>query len=238
MATLPTAAQGGDPARPLTARPLVIVGGGEHARVVAEAAATCPDAWQLIGFTDDDPDAAATHAVRLGLLSLGDDATFAGSLSSRPAADHPALVLGFGGSPEARQHAIDTFGPDARWATVIHATAWVSPSAVVEAGAVILAGAVVNAGAVVGAHAIVNSRVVVEHDVHVGAATHLAPGVVVGGGARIGVGTMVGLGAVIRDHVTVGRHVTIGMGAVVVGDVADGRTVLGVPARVREGGDG
>jgi UDP-perosamine 4-acetyltransferase len=232
MATLPTAAQGGDPARPLTTRPLVIVGGGEHARVVAEAAATCPDAWQLIGFTDDDPD--ATRAARLGLPSLGDDTTLAARLADRPAADRPALVLGFGGPPDARRRAIDAFGSDARWATVIHSTAWASPSAVVEAGAVVLAGAVVNAGAVIGAHAIVNSRVVVEHDVHIGAAAHLAPGVVVGGGTRIGAGTMVGLGAVIRDHVTVGRHVTIGMGAVVVGDVADGQTVLGVPARVRE----
>ena len=42
--------------------------------------------------------------------------------------------------------------------------------------------------------------------------------------------TVIGLGARIRDHIEIGDGATVGMGAVVVGDVAAGRTVVGVPS--------
>jgi len=222
-------------------RSLVIVAGGQHARVVADAARASIDAWQVTGFTqpstadDDRDDAGRDREARLGVPSIGDDAAFAARLAAMPAEERPWLVLGFGGPPDARRHAVATFGEAGRWATVVHPTAWVSPSAVLEQGCVVLAGAVVNAGARVKAHAIVNTRVVVEHDVEVGAFTHLAPGVVIGGGTTIGDDTMVGLGATIRDHIAVGSRVVVGMGAVVVGTVPDGELVVGVPAR--PGGD-
>jgi acetyltransferase EpsM len=228
MATLQTATQGADPRAGVISRNLIIVGGGEHARVVADAARSRPGVWQLLGFSDPVGHAAG---VGISLEHLGDDATVATLLASMPPADRPALVLGFGGSLSTRRHATATFGPDAEWATIIHDAATISESAVMEPGAVILAGAVVNAGALVGGHAIVNSGAIVEHDVHVGAGTHLAPGVVVGGGTRIGEDVMVGLGAVIRDHISIGDRAVVGMGAVVVADVADGATVIGVPAR-------
>ncbi|NVB78331.1 MAG: hypothetical protein HOV81_08050, partial [Kofleriaceae bacterium] len=43
----------------------------------------------------------------------------------------------------------------------------------------------------------------------------------------------IGLGARVRDHISIGTRATVGMGAVVVGDVGDGETVVGVPARRR-----
>lgn len=50
-------------------------------------------------------------------------------------------------------------------------------------------------------------------------------------GPRIGAGTHVGTGSKIIGPVRVGRSARIGANAVVVGDVADGDTVVGVPAR-------
>jgi acetyltransferase EpsM len=216
-------------------RSLVIVAGGQHARVVADAARATGE-WQVIGFTResaDDParDDAADTAARLGAPLLGDDRAFATKLEMMAGEDRPWLVLGFGGPPDARRLAVSAFGEIATWATIVHPTAWISPSARIAPGAVVLAGAVVNAAAHVGAHAIVNTRVVVEHDVSVGAFTHLAPGVVIGGGATIGDDTMVGLSAAIRDHVAIGHRATVAMGAVVVGPVGDGELVVGVPAR-------
>lgn len=53
---------------------------------------------------------------------------------------------------------------------------------------------------------------------------------------RIGAGTLIGAGSVLVAPVTVGQGATIGAGAVVTArhDVADGQTVIGVPARPRE----
>lgn len=221
-------------------RRLVIVGDGEHATVVADAARAA--GWETIGCTR--PDGAAEGAdggrsAAAGLASLGSDAMHAAAMAGTPPGERPWLVLGFGGPPAARRRAVSTFGPGATWATVVHPAAWVSPSATLAPGAVVLAGAVVNTGASVGAHAIVNSGAIVEHDVHVGDHVHVAPGVAVGGATRIGDDAIIGLGASVRDHVEIGAGSTIAMGAVVVADVPAGSVVLGVPARQRRpGGDG
>jgi len=216
-------------------RDLVVVGAGEHARVVAEAA-RASGAWRPTGYTDRLDGTFADRPPEVdgrALPRLGTDEALAARLAGLPAGDRPWLVLGFGGPPAARAHAVAAFGPQARWGTVVHPTAWVSPTAALGVGVVVLAGAVVNTGAVLDDHAIVNSGVVVEHDARVGAHAHVAPGATVGGGATIGAGAFVGLGAAVRDHVRVGDGATVGMGAAVVDDVADDALVVGVPARPR-----
>jgi acetyltransferase EpsM len=248
MATADPPAQAADPDRPaglaraVTGKPLVIVGGGEHAVVVLEAARSRLGAWDIVGFSD------RTRASRLAarepaIQDLGDDAALAARLARDPdGADPdraPALVLGIGGGtrPGDRAAAVNAFGAGTDWATIVHADASVSPSARLGAGTVVGAGAILQAGVVAGRHVIVNSGAIVEHDVVLGDFTHDGPGAAIGGGTRIGAGVFVGLGARVRDHITVGDGATIGMGAVVVADVAPGRTVVGVPARQAATGD-
>lgn len=212
----------------MTARTLAIIGGGEHARVVADAARSGSDPWRVLGIVDPAP----VSAPGADLAELGDDDVFAARLRSMDAADRPMLVLGVGGDVAIRRRLKDRFAGLGSWATVVHAAAWVSPTATVEAGAVVLGGAIVNTGTRIGAHAIVNSGAIVEHDVVVGGFAHVGPGAVVGGGASIGDGAFVGLGARVRDHVDVGPDAIVGMGAVVVADVPGRSMVIGVPARV------
>ena len=232
MATTSTAPQAADPGAGLTAGPLVVLGGGEHARVVIDAARTQGDRWTVQGYVAPEAGAAPPAA---NLPWLGDDAGFAARLGDLAPDARPWLVLGFGGGDIigalAARSAITERFPGARWATIVHAAAWVSPEATLESGAVVLAGAIVNTGAHVLRHAIVNSAAVVEHDVHIGGGSHVAPGAVIGGGARIGDHAFIGLGARVRDHIEVGAGAVVGMGAVVVESIAPGMTVLGVPAR-------
>jgi acetyltransferase EpsM len=241
MATPDAAAQGADPGRsvsaspaggPASARPLIVIGGGEHACVVVDAARSRPGTWRVAGFSERD------RASRLArrepeLEDLGDDDALRDRLARTTGGDRASLVLGIGGGirPGRRSDLVRGFGAGADWATVVHAAATVSPSATLGAGTFVGAGAIVQTGAVIGRHVIVNSGTIVEHDVNVGDYAHLAPGSVVGGGSKIGQGTFVGLGATIRDHVTVGAGATVGMGAVVVDDVLPRETVVGVPAR-------
>lgn len=236
MATTQAAAEATDQGAGLIAAPLIVLGGGEHARVVIDAARTQGERWAVQGYVA--PNASDGPAE---VPWLGDDATFAAGLDDLAPGDRPWLVLGFGGGETAgalaaRAATTERFGAHTRWATIVHATAWISPAATLQEGAVALAGAVVNTGASVGRHAIVNSAAVVEHDVRVGDGSHVAPGAVIGGGTHIGEHTFIGLGARVRDHLEIGAGAVVGMGAVVTGSIAPGATVVGLPARPHEPG--
>jgi acetyltransferase EpsM len=204
---------------------IVLIGGGEHARVLIEAVRSTSGAPEVIGFVDPEPCEETTRRLRVPRLG-GEDILV----------DHPGAVgvLGFA-APDARERRRETvrrLSPLlSGWATVIHAAAWVSPTATIGEGAVIMAGAVVQSGAMIGAHGIVNSGAVVEHDVVLGEHVHVAPGATLGGAVRVGAMAHIGLGAAVRDHISIGPGATVGMGAVVVRDVGPGVTVMGVPAR-------
>lgn len=202
--------------------PIVVVGGGEHARVVVDAILTRPARWELLGFLDPKGDNAAMNA--LGARCLGGDEA---AVALRERAE---FILGVGSlrvSDVRRRIAERYDAMGVSWANVVHATAIVSPSATLGLGVAILGGAVVNTGARLGNQSVVNTRAVVEHDVEVGAFAQIGPGAVLGGAASVGEGSFLGLGCLIRDHTKVGRGALVGMGAAVLKDVPDGTTVLG-----------
>jgi sugar O-acyltransferase (sialic acid O-acetyltransferase NeuD family) len=175
---------------------------------------------------DEIPTLGRRRALPIALLATNDAAAV------RALPSGARIVLGIG-APQALRAAIVARWAEhhARWTTVVHARAVVSPLARLEPGAVVLACAVVNPCATIGAHAIVNSGSIIEHHSTVGAFAHVAPGAVIGGGASVGEAVHVGLGAAVRDHVTIGRRATVGMGASVVHPVDAEAVVVGVPAR-------
>jgi acetyltransferase EpsM len=209
---------------------LVIVGSGEHARVVLDAAIRC-GTWSVIGY------AAPVRSDRLevdgGGAWFGDDAAaierMSASADGRPSI---AVGLGIGSSAVQRRAILDRYREAGiESAVVVHPSAVVATTAGIEEGAFVGPGAIVNAGATIGRGSIVNSGAIVEHDVTVGDFAVIGPGATIGGGATVGAGAVVGLAAAVRDHVEVGPDAVVGMGAVVTADVPAGITVAGLPAR-------
>jgi sugar O-acyltransferase (sialic acid O-acetyltransferase NeuD family) len=208
--------------------PILIVGAGGHAAVVADALLACGE--RVLGFTDADP---AKHGHTLcGLPVLGgDDALGAHSPGEL------MLVNGLGGvNDTTARRTVQRRLEAAGWhfAGVRHPTAIVSPFAQVGDGVQLLAASVVQAGARIGAGCIVNTAAIVEHDVVLGAWVHLAPRAVVCGDVAIGPHSHVGAGAVVRQGIRLGEGSMVGAGAVVVKDFAGGGLLVGVPARRRE----
>jgi sugar O-acyltransferase (sialic acid O-acetyltransferase NeuD family) len=206
---------------PGNANSLVLIGGGGHALVVAEAA--FDSGWSPSGFYDDRADAPlASLVARLGAVREAADALRG---SGTPA----ILCVGDLG---ARGGLLKSLA-GVTWARVRHPSASVSRRAEIGAGVYLGARCVVNIRASVGDHAIINTGAIVEHECAIGRNAHIAPGVVLCGNVRVGEGTLVGAGARVIPGVKIGSGCVVGAGAVVVRDVPDGTVLIGVPARER-----
>lgn len=206
---------------------LVLLGGGGHALVVAEAAAM--HGHLVAGFYDDRPDAVLARrvaAVRLG--SLDDFLNAFGSIAY-------VITIGDTATRSAVEHRVRRERPDTKACrAIVHPRATVSPSAELGAGVFVGPGAIVHSFVHIAEHAIINSGAIVEHESRVGEHTHIAPGAVLGGNVSVGRAALLGLGCRVLPGVRVGNEAVVGAGAVVIRDVPDRARVVGVPARQLE----
>lgn len=109
----------------------------------------------------------------------------------------------------------------------------VSPSAAIGRGTVVMAGAVINADAVIGDFSIVNTGACVDHDCNVGMSVHLGPQTALAGAVEVGDYSFLGVGSKAIPEVRIGKDVVVGAGAVVVSNILDEVTVVGIPARIK-----
>ncbi|MDP1662625.1 MAG: acetyltransferase [Phycisphaerales bacterium] len=212
----------------------MLIGGGGHAIVVAEAARMATPPHPIDGFLDDHP-AAPLAAILIDLPHPYPAPSCLGPLEAVAVIGEREWMIALG-DVRARRAAIKRMGVAGAsgfngWATtVVHPTAIVSPSALIGGGTYIGPGAIVHARARVGAHCIINSGAIVEHDCSLDENVHIAPGAVLAGGVRVGRDALIGLGSRVLPQVRIGHLAVVGAGAVVLGDVGDGVTVVGVPA--------
>ena len=122
--------------------------------------------------------------------------------------------------------------PEERYLTVIHPTAFVAKDVKIGAGTMIIAHSVINTGSVIGKHVIVNTSASLDHHNFIEDFTHIAPGTHTGGNVKIKECAFVGIGVSVIPGKTIGKWATVGAGSVVIEDVPDYATVVGVPARV------
>ncbi len=84
----------------------------------------------------------------------------------------------------------------------------------------------------IGKGSLVNTGAQVHHECKIGEFSVINPGAFMLGAVEIGHYCSIGAHATILPGVKLGNGVTVGAGAVVTKDIEDGKTVVGVPARV------
>jgi sugar O-acyltransferase (sialic acid O-acetyltransferase NeuD family) len=209
---------------------VVGLGAGGHAKVVIEILRLMQE-YEPIGLLDPKQELWNTEV--LGVPVLGDDDLLPQLYGQGVC--QAFIGLGVVGDTRPRRRLYKKV----RWfgfqiVEAIHPQAIVGPSAEIGHGPTIMAGSVVNAAARLGDNVIVNTGAIVEHDCVIGDHVHIATGARLASTVHVGEGAHIGLGASVRQCIHIGRNVIVGAGAVVINDVPDGVTVVGVPARILE----
>lgn len=204
--------------------PVIILGGGGHAKVLIDTLKI--QSIEVIGITDPDPEVANTSVMDIPVM--GDD-----EVIFKYAPEHILLVNGLGTTRATsfrRQLFLKFKNYGYHFANVIHPSALISSHVTLGEGVQIMPGVIIQAGSCIGDNTIVNTKVSVDHDCRIGPHVHLAPGVTISGGVQVGEGVHVGIGAIIIQGINIGEESLIAAGAVVIRDVAKGVTVKGIPA--------
>lgn len=199
-------------------RCLTIIGASGHGKVVSDIAAL--NGYENIVFLDDDENAKECS----GWPVIG---------KSDAAPDGEVFVAV--GNAETRRRLMELYS-DRTQPILIHPSAVIAKDVEIGEGSVIMAGTVINPGARIGKGVIVNTSSSVDHDCIIEDYVHIAVGAHLSGTVRIGEGVWVGTGATVSNNVNICSACVIGAGAVVIKDIDEPGTYVGVPAKNKNGG--
>lgn len=211
----------------MTDRPVLIVGTGDHARVVIDLARAC--GHSLAGCVAPAGEGPTSPVQTVdGVPVIG---SLAGDGSKREWLDGAATFTVAIGDNERRRTAFSEclrLGLEA--AVLIHPSATVLGQATIEPGAQVCANAVIGLGARVGRDVIINTAATIDHDNVVDEHAMIGPGAHLAGRVTVGEGAQIGIGATVRQGIRIGAWSLVAAGAVVVRDVPARASVAGVPA--------
>ncbi|NLN49475.1 MAG: acetyltransferase [Clostridiales bacterium] len=199
---------------------LIIIGASGHGKVVADIAIKM-NKWQNIAFLDDDE----SIKTSMGLEIIG---KIADAFVYNDKAEF-FVAIGNNATREKIQEKLIVERLDV--VSLIHPSAIIGTGVEIGIGTAVMAGVVINCSTRVGKGCIINTSSSLDHDNVIEDYVHISPGVRSAGTVAIGKSTWVGIGSVIRNNVNICSGCIVGAGAVIVKDITEPGTYVGVPAR-------
>ena len=197
---------------------VVIIGASGHGKVIADIIVNSGD--KVLGFLDDADDVQGKKIIGFPVL---------GKIADYDNYRDCEFVIAIGNPYIREKIAIEL---PVRWYTAIHPTAVISSLDVeIGEGTVIMANSVVNPSARIGKHCIINTGAIVEHDNILEDYVHLSPNVTLAGIVKVGKSTHIGAGSCTKQVLNIASNCIIGAGSVIVKDITESGTYVGVPAR-------
>ncbi|GIN69624.1 acetyltransferase [Bacillus sp. J14TS2] len=199
---------------------LLIIGASGHGKVVSDIAMKM-NKWQSIAFLDDDEKIKSS----MGLKVIGTSQNVSKYI------DEYEIFVGIGNNC-IRQKIYNLLEEEgATIPTLIHPDAVVAQQVVVGEGTVIMPGAIINSCTKIGKGCILNTGSSIDHDNCVMDFVHISPGVHLAGNVNVGTRSWMGIGSIVSNNLSITNDCEIGAGAVVVKDITESGTYIGVPAR-------
>ncbi len=196
-------------------RRLAIIGASGHGKVIADIARRI--GYCEIVFFDDDE---SIH--ECGGYPVVGKSSEAGTIDAD-------VIVGIGNADIRKR--IQESIPEQKLATLIHPDAVIAEDVEIGVGTVVMAGAVINPGTHIGKGCIINTCSSVDHDCIVDDFVHVAVGSHLCGTVNVGAGTWIGAGVTVSNNVFICPDCMIGAGAVIVNDIWESGTYVGVPAK-------
>ncbi|GAB2318569.1 acetyltransferase [Alkalibacterium sp. s-m-22] len=199
---------------------LIIIGASGHGKVVADIAIKM-NKWESIAFLDDDE----SIKTSMGLEVIGKTAD---AFTYKDEADF-FVAIGKNTVREKVQEKL--FEQGLNVVSLIHPSAVIGTDVKVGLGTVVMAGGVINSSTRIGKGCIINTSSSLDHDNVIEDYVHISPGVNLAGTVRVGKGSWIGIGSVVSNNVNICSGCKVGAGAVVVKDITEPGTYVGVPVR-------
>lgn len=207
-------------------KPLIILGGGGHAKVLIDVLSYYQ--CDIIGITEADNKLFFTNYY--GIRIIGNDSEV---LNYNPS--DVLLVNGIGSVATVKKRkSLFCFFKDKGYcfAKVIHPSSVISSEVVLNEGIQIMAGSVIQPGCKLGTNVLINTKASLDHDCIIGNNVHIAPGVTLSGNVVIGNDVHIGAGTTIIQGVHIGEESLIGAGSVVLRNIPPRVKAYGIPAKV------
>ena len=118
------------------------------------------------------------------------------------------------------------------FATLIHSTCIIDPTAKIGQGSVLYPGCVVDMDAVISENVLMYSACLLSHNSFVGSNSILSPGVKIAGFSKIGESVHLGIGTIVSDSITIVDKTITGAGTVVVKSITEAGTYVGIPSKL------
>ncbi|NLZ95046.1 MAG: acetyltransferase [Bacteroidales bacterium] len=199
---------------------LIIIGASGHGKVVADIAIKM-NKWKSIAFLDDDE----SINTSMGLEVIGKTTD---AFTYKDEADF-FVAIGNNAVREKVQENLMEKGLNV--ASLIHPSAVIGTDVEIGIGTAVMAGVIVNSSTRIGKGCIINTSSSLDHDNVIEDYVHISPGASLAGTVRVGKGSWLGIGSVVSNNVNICSGCKVGAGAVVVKDITESGTYVGVPVK-------
>lgn len=208
---------------------VVIIGGEGNGGVIASCIEDNKERyndaeWEIVGFINDYEDKVANYNV-IGKLK---DIPFL--LASTDYFFVWAIHL-VGRNPKNVELFRSVNIPLDRLATIVHKSAFVAKTAILEPGSFVMANSYVGPGAHIGYCSLIMANCSIGHNVKIGPLCHCSVGTIMTGYSSMGLCSDMAIGASCLAYVKIGDYAMVGAKALATKDVPEREIHVGTPAK-------
>lgn len=205
---------------------LVIIGAGGVGRevsLIVQQINELEPTWNMIGFVDDNIDNWGKVINGYSIIGGVDSLDFLTQ-------DHYVVIAI--ANYEFKKKIVNRLNGRFKFATIVHPKVWIHDFMTLGEGSIVYEGVILTANIQIGNHVIISPKCGIGHDSIIKDYVSLLWNVNVSGNDVIEEGVMMGSGSTVIQGKTIGKGSVIGAGAVVITDICEYSTAVGVPAKV------